>query len=529
MARAGPLLPLVHLRVPAPPVRQARVRVLAMGERRPVRRRQAGAGADRGDGERDRDQHRARARAQAGRPRALAEQDRARPERVRPFLRRAQPRPSRTRGDARGSRERAARRELLGVPAEDRRRQRGLGVRARARMARSPRPAGVEHPKQRPQRLGDDGGAVRRADRDIRARRAAVPAAADDHRVPAAGGGQLPRALRVAAAEAAGRPVRSHAAGAQLEQQQRRVQRAAVPPPAPQRPPRQSDPALPGVASFRRGASAADRVRRHDPARAGAAPVAPCDGPASDRPLRRRPDACEHPSAGARTRARALRERGTRRVSDLDQPSSSTTDERDPATYRAAVRQLLRDRLLDAGRDELRGRAWAQVTMAEIAAAAGVSRQTLYNEFGTRDEFGQALVIRESSRLLDAVEQTIAEHADDPIAALTAALECFLTIATSDPFVRLLLGDDGTGGLLPLVRTQSRRALEWASQRVADAIRVHWPQAASVDLDALADTLVRLAISHVTAPSGPPAQTAAAITGLLAPSIERMLEAALPN
>jgi len=111
-------------------------------------------------------------------------------------------------------------------------------------------------------------------------------------------------------------------------------------------------------------------------------------------------------------------------------------------SYRGAVRQLLRDRLLDAGREELRGRAWAQVTMADIAAAGGVSRQTLYNEFGTRDEFGQALVIRESSRLLDAVEQTIAEHADDPIAALTAALECFLTIATSDPFVRLLLGDE---------------------------------------------------------------------------------------
>ena len=61
--------------------------------------------------------------------------------------------------------------------------------------------------------------------------------------------------------------------------------------------------------------------------------------------------------------------------------------------------------------------------MAEIATAAGVSRQTLYNEFGTRDEFGQALVIRESSRLLDAVEQTIAAHAEDPLAALTAGLE----------------------------------------------------------------------------------------------------------
>ena len=42
-------------------------------------------------------------------------------------------------------------------------------------------------------------------------------------------------------------------------------------------------------------------------------------------------------------------------------------------SYRGAVRQLLRDRLLDAGRDQLGERTWAQVTMAEIAIAVGVS------------------------------------------------------------------------------------------------------------------------------------------------------------
>jgi AcrR family transcriptional regulator len=211
----------------------------------------------------------------------------------------------------------------------------------------------------------------------------------------------------------------------------------------------------------------------------------------------------------------------------MEQTPATTTDDR--VAYRDAVRQLLRDRLLDAGREQLRDRVWARVTMAEIATAAGVSRQTLYNEFGTRDEFGQALVIREGSRLLDAVEETIAMHAEDPLAALTAGLERFLTTATSDPFVRLLLGDDGTAGLLPLLTTQSRPVLDWARERLAAMIRAQWPEATSVDLDALADTLVRLAISHVTAPGDTPAKTAAAVTGLLAPSIERMLEAALPN
>ena len=193
------------------------------------------------------------------------------------------------------------------------------------------------------------------------------------------------------------------------------------------------------------------------------------------------------------------------------------------ASYRGAVRQLLHDRLLDAGRDQLSDRPWAQVTMAEIAAAAGVSRQTLYNEFGTRDEFGQALVMREGSRFLDGVEEAIARHADDPLAALTSALEQFLTAAEHDLFVRLLLGDDGTGGTLPLVTTQSGPVLDWASARLITAIRAHWAGVPTGDLEPLADMLVRLAISHVAAPREPPRRTAAAITRLLAPSIERML------
>ena len=192
-------------------------------------------------------------------------------------------------------------------------------------------------------------------------------------------------------------------------------------------------------------------------------------------------------------------------------------------SYRGAVRQLLRDRLLDAGRAQLSDRPWAEVTMAEIAAGAGVSRQTLYNEFGSRDEFAQALIIREGSRFLDGVEDAIDRHADDALAALTAALEQFLTVAQADPFVRLLLGDDGTGGMLPLVTTQSRPVLEWAAARLTGAMDAHWPGVPTEDLEALADTLVRLAISHVAAPRELPAQTAASVTRLLAPWVERIL------
>ena len=113
-ARRGPLLPSLHLRLPAAPVRRAGARVLALVGRRALHDRQHRPRPDRGDGERRRDQHRARARPQARPARALALEGRARPERLRALLHRAQPRAPRARGHARGSRERAARARASG-------------------------------------------------------------------------------------------------------------------------------------------------------------------------------------------------------------------------------------------------------------------------------------------------------------------------------------------------------------------------------------------------------------------------------
>ncbi len=191
--------------------------------------------------------------------------------------------------------------------------------------------------------------------------------------------------------------------------------------------------------------------------------------------------------------------------------------------YPEAARQLLRDTFFGAARDQLEQRAWAQITMSDIATAAGVSRQTLYKEFGNREEFGQAFVIHEGERFLDAVEAAVHEHLDDGRAAVGAALELFLRTAGEDPLIRLLLSDDGTGGMLPFVTTQGLPVLAWATTRLASVIEEGWPQASGPDARLLAESLVRLAISYITAPSGPPEQTAAAAGKLLGPYIDHAL------
>jgi len=191
--------------------------------------------------------------------------------------------------------------------------------------------------------------------------------------------------------------------------------------------------------------------------------------------------------------------------------------------YPQAAKALLRETLFGAMRDELGHRAWSEITMSDVAGAAGVSRQTIYNEFGTRDEFAQAFVIHEGERFLDVVDASVREHLDDAHAAVGAALETFLRAAGEDPLVRILLSDDGTGGMLPLVTTQGMPVVQWATARLAATIEEGWPQAPTPKVRLLAESLVRLAISYITVPGDSPEGTAAQAGELLGPFIDDAL------
>ena len=191
--------------------------------------------------------------------------------------------------------------------------------------------------------------------------------------------------------------------------------------------------------------------------------------------------------------------------------------------YQEAARELLRQTVFDAARDQLGQRPWSEITMADIATGAGVSRQTLYNEFGNRNEFGFAFVIHEAERFMDDVEKAVLEHVDDPRAAVVAALEHFLTTAGEDPLIRILLSDDGTGGMLPFVTTRGLPVVQWATARLAAVIEAGWPEAPDEDVKALAESLVRLAISYVTTPAESAEETARAVAELLGPFIDKAL------
>ena len=88
------------------------------------------------------------------------------------------------------------------------------------------------------------------------------------------------------------------------------------------------------------------------------------------------------------------------------------TSSRDPRTaqripYAEASRVLLRDSILDGMRELLLTRDWSSITLSDVAKAAGISRQTIYNEFGSRQGLAQGYALRLADRLVDQIEDAI--------------------------------------------------------------------------------------------------------------------------
>jgi AcrR family transcriptional regulator len=191
--------------------------------------------------------------------------------------------------------------------------------------------------------------------------------------------------------------------------------------------------------------------------------------------------------------------------------------------YAIAARELLRNTLLDAACEQLQASRWADVTMADIALAAGVSRQTLYKEFGSRDEFAQVLVMREANRFLVAVEGAITANLDDPASALAAAFDVFLRAAAENPLVRTVVHGDGAEELLALFTTHGQPLVTGATEQLTDVLLDGWPLVAREHVQLLSECLVRLAISYAALPTGPASMTAASIAALLGPYIEQVI------
>jgi AcrR family transcriptional regulator len=180
----------------------------------------------------------------------------------------------------------------------------------------------------------------------------------------------------------------------------------------------------------------------------------------------------------------------------------------------------VRDTIVDAVDTLVRERGWSATTMADVARTAGVSRQTVYNEFGTRQELVQAYVLREIEALIAAVEAHVRAHHDDARTALAGAFGLFLQLASDEPLVRIIVADAEGGELIRLLTTTG---LTVATDRVGALIQDVWPQVEADDARLVAASLARLAISHALVPTEAPEASAQDVTRLVGPFVDDIL------
>ncbi|MFJ9405925.1 TetR/AcrR family transcriptional regulator [Streptomyces sp. NPDC101393] len=200
-----------------------------------------------------------------------------------------------------------------------------------------------------------------------------------------------------------------------------------------------------------------------------------------------------------------------------------------------------RESLLDAAYTALTAQAWAAVRMVDVAAAAGVSRQTLYNEFGSKEGLARALVHRETANYLAGVEkaltrdgrQAAAGPPGDAAGRVVAAATWTLRAARTNPLVRAALTGCWSERLpappttaavraarrgVPAQRSRARaedplpgpaELVGRFCDRAVAALEPDWPREELPALGTACETAARLTLSCVVAPVVPGSALAA--------------------
>ena len=172
--------------------------------------------------------------------------------------------------------------------------------------------------------------------------------------------------------------------------------------------------------------------------------------------------------------------------------------------------------LLDAAVELIAAHGARGLRMAEVATKVGVSRQTVYNEFGNKERLVQAVALYKAAEFLDGVHVQLVSTPDRR-EGLRRGIRFAFDLATQDPLAKSVLSGASAGDMLPLLTTKGRPVLTLATSVFAQHIRRHWPELPDARVQLLADTIARIAMSHLLTPSGRRAEPVVQVAEALLP------------
>ena len=188
-------------------------------------------------------------------------------------------------------------------------------------------------------------------------------------------------------------------------------------------------------------------------------------------------------------------------------------------SFRTDATRPIGERLLDAAQGVIETSGWSSVTMAGIAAHVGVSRQTVYNEFGTKHGLAEQLALRELARFLAVVRDRMAGESD-VIAGIRSASEGVMLMGEESLLVRTIVGsppDEHDIDFLTILTTESGEIAAAAIAVVKQSVLELYPPVPLTDgeLEVAVEVVVRLVLSSITRPSKPPHEAAADIAWVM--------------
>lgn len=166
-----------------------------------------------------------------------------------------------------------------------------------------------------------------------------------------------------------------------------------------------------------------------------------------------------------------------------------------------ATHASLRERLLDAATDLLPEHGYARLRMADVASRVGVSRQTVYNEFGSKSALVQAVALRTTAEFLEGIQQR-RDGAVDLLDGVYEATKYTIEHARENRLVAAVLGTEVAEDLLPLLTTRGEPVLRAAAEDAESFLRERVPSLP--DPGFVAETVTRLTLSYLVLPAHSP-------------------------
>ena len=179
-----------------------------------------------------------------------------------------------------------------------------------------------------------------------------------------------------------------------------------------------------------------------------------------------------------------------------------------------AAEPTVRERVMAAGLAAAETHGLSRLSMGDVARHAGVSRQTVYRYFPSKEALIAAVVEHEAATIIATVVAAAQSH-DEPTEALEAALVAALRSARDHPLLDRLLQTEPEL-LLPLLTGRDSVVMAQVRDVAEMVIGLRLPDLGAAELRRLADIIAHLLISYaVNPPDDEPEAVAASVATFL--------------